>query len=95
MFKNQMIYTTQSMHKETSATMTIIVSLECFDQIGTAQEQCHCPTECEYNRYQVQLSTGYFPAKTTMLSSTSWVCKLGRDVCHMHFDVSKRRCHNV
>ncbi|XP_065941363.1 acid-sensing ion channel 4-A-like [Magallana gigas] len=36
---------------------------ERFDQNGSAQEQCICPTECEYDEYQAGLSTGYFPAK--------------------------------
>lgn len=43
--------------------MTIIFSSERFDQNGSAQEQCICPTECEYDEYQARLSTGYFPAK--------------------------------
>nr|XP_034322243.1 acid-sensing ion channel 4-like isoform X1 [Crassostrea gigas] len=39
------------------------VESERFDQNGTAQGQCLCPTECEYDEYQAQLSTGSFPAK--------------------------------
>ncbi|XP_052695101.1 acid-sensing ion channel 2-like [Crassostrea angulata] len=39
------------------------VESERFDQNGTVQGMCPCPTECEYNEYQARLSTGYFPAK--------------------------------
>lgn len=46
-----------------NAITTIFFSSERFDQNGTAQGQCLCPTECEYDEYQARLSTGYFPAK--------------------------------
>ncbi|XP_065940147.1 acid-sensing ion channel 4-like isoform X3 [Magallana gigas] len=39
------------------------VESERFDQNGTVQGMCPCPTECEYNEYQARVSTGYFPAK--------------------------------
>ncbi|XP_065941369.1 acid-sensing ion channel 4-like [Magallana gigas] len=49
--------------RQQHAFTTILFSSERCDQNGTAQGQCLCPTECEYDEYQARLSTGSFPAK--------------------------------